>query len=405
MRTARRPREITLTFFVSILLLLATPLVSFGKAPQDNPDRQRAFQLYREGKFGEALPVFEKLAVAYPKDAQIIELYGYLVINQQVNLKDAAARKEVRRRGRELLVKAKELGADSALLKSLLSTVPEDGGDDVSFSNRAEVDAAMQTAEQAFANGNFNKAIEFYQQALLLDPKLYEAALFTGDSYFRLAEQRKASEWFARAVALDPDRETAYRYWGESLIKQGKLTEAGDKFIESYIADPYSRLARAGFLAWGERANLTLMHPEVEIPTSVTPKENGNLSISIDANSLKDGDGAGAAWMAYGFTRASWSQEEFLKQHPREKKYRHSLKEEVAALRMAVGVVKRGDSKKADVSLQIVEKLDKEGLLESFILLGLPDEGIAQDYLEYRKGNIEKLRKYVNQYVLTGGGK
>lgn len=401
MRIARCPREVALTFL--ILLLVAAPTASAKSQTQDNPDRQRALQLYRDGKFNEALPAFEKLAAAYPRDAQVIELYGYVVMNQQVNLKDAAERKEARRRGRELLVKARDLGADSALLKSLLSTIPEDGGDDVSFSNKGEVNAAMQTAEQAFANGNFNKAIEYYQQALALDPKLYEAVLFTGDSYFRMAEQRKACEWFARAAELEPDRETAYRYWGESLIKQGRLTEAGDKFIESYLAEPYSRLARAGFLGWGERANINLMHPEVEILASVGAKEDGGTSINLDARSLKDKDGAGAAWMAYSLKRVSWSQGEFIKQHPGETKYRHSLKEEASALRAAVKVA--NDVKKADASLRIVEKLDKEGLLESFILLGLPDAGIAQDYTEYRKGNIDKLRKYVNQYVLTGGGK
>jgi hypothetical protein len=43
-------------------------------------------------------------------------------------------------------------------------------------------------------------------------------------------------------------------------------------------------------------------------------------------------------------------------------------------------------------------------LLEAFILLALPDEGIATDFPAYRKTNVENLRRYVKQYVLTGGG-
>ncbi|HSD47887.1 MAG TPA: hypothetical protein VLB87_14765, partial [Pyrinomonadaceae bacterium] len=58
----------------------------------------------------------------------------------------------------------------------------------------------------------------------------------------------------------------------------------------------------------------------------------------------------------------------------------------------------------ADRSLTLLAKLDKEGLLESFILLALPDAGIAQDYPGYRRTNLEDLRRYVKQYVLTGGG-
>jgi hypothetical protein len=53
--------------------------------------------------------------------------------------------------------------------------------------------------------------------------------------------------------------------------------------------------------------------------------------------------------------------------------------------------------------LTLLAKLDKEGLLESFILLALPDAGIAQDYPAYRRTNLEDLRRYVKQYVLTGG--
>jgi hypothetical protein len=62
------------------------------------------------------------------------------------------------------------------------------------------------------------------------------------------------------------------------------------------------------------------------------------------------------------------------------------------------------DQQPGDASLQVIKKLDKEGLLEAFILLALPDEGIAQDYPEYRRTHLDDLRRYVKQYVLTGGG-
>jgi tetratricopeptide (TPR) repeat protein len=289
----------------------------------------------------------------------------------------------------------------------MLEEVPIDGGDDTAFSTKKEVDEAMREGEGAFASGNFPKAIEMYQRALLLDPKLYEAALFTGDVYFKTADQPKAGEWFARAVAINPDRETAYRYWGDSLMKQGKVTEAGEKFVEAFIAEPYNRLARAGLVNWGERVNVKLAHPRVEVPTDVKSKDK-NTTITFDANILNKDDkknGAAAAWMAYGIIRASW-QSEFAKQYPNEKTYRHSLKEEAAALRGAIEAVQnqKVDPKNEDPSLQILRKLNKEGLLEAFILLALPDAGIANDFPAYRKTNVEDLRRYVKLYVMTGGG-
>ena len=400
------PLRIILFLSLMVLLLISGPVLN---AQQEDPDRRRAFQMYKDGKHAEALPEFEKLAVAYPRDPVIIETLGVLLITQTYSLPDAPARKAARKRGRELLIAAEKLGANDTLLKSFLEMIPEDGGADPTFSNRKEVDDAMREGEAAFSKQDYSKAIEMYQRALLFDPKLYEAAVFLGDVYFVTAEQRKAGEWFARAVAINPDREIAYRYWGDSLMKQGRVTEAGDKFVEAYIAEPYNRSAVQGGLgSWAQRVNVSLAHPAVEIPTSVTARENGNTTINLDPKILGDDKGgAGGAWMMYGLIRAGWATN-FAKEYPNEKTYRHSLKEEAAAMRAAIKVIEQPDGKKAgapDPSLVTIAKLDREGLLEAFILLAMPDRGIVQDFAEYRRTNIDKLRRYVTEYVMTGGGK
>src|SRR6185369_10661231 len=280
---------------VIFLVLLLVSVVS----AQDQTERERAFQLYKDGKYVEALPLFEKLAAADPKDRAVMENLGMLVFTQSAYLKDAAARKQARKRGRELLVQAQKLGSDSPMLTALIAGIPLDGGDDGSFSSKKEVDEAMQEGEAAFAKGEFAKAIESYQRALMLDPKLYEAALFTGDVYFKTADQPKAAEWFARAVEINPDRETAYRYWGDSLIKQGKVTEAGDKFVEAYIAEPYNRLARAALVNWGEKVHVELAHPRVDLPANVAQKQEGQTTLTLDPEMFKKDDksGSAGAWM------------------------------------------------------------------------------------------------------------
>ena len=403
MRALNRP-ALKISFFV-VLLLTCSPSPAWA---QDDPERARAFQLYQDAKYAEALPVFEKLAAKYPEDRDVIKTYAYLVISQNAFIKDAAGRKEARRSGRELLLRALQLGANDALLKTMLEEIPPDGGEDEKLSAKKEAEDAMREGEAAFVKKDFPKAIEMYQLALLFDPKLYEAALFTGDVYFVSAEQKKAGEWFARAAAINPDRETAYRYWGDSLMKQGRATEAGDKFIEAYLAEPYSRLTRVAFLDWGKRVNLELNHPQVDIPTNVTSKGDGNITINLDPNAFGKNDkgSAGAAWLTYSMIRASWQQREFKKQYPSEKQYRHTLKEEAAALRSALKIYDsnlKKNPKSTDVSLQVLVKLEQQGFLESFILLALPDEGIVEDYVEYRKTNLDALRRYVKQYVLTGG--
>ena len=385
-----------------LVLLLLVPFVN--ASAQDDEDRRRAFQLIKDAKYPEAQALFEKLAVAHPQDAAIIENLGLLVMHQATYLPTPEERRKARQRARELLIKAVQLGSPNPLT-ALIQGIPEDGGTDQTFSTRKEVDDAMREGEAAFGKGDFPKAVEMYQRALMLEPKLYEAALFIGDVYFKSPEQVKAGEWFARAIQINPDRETAYRYWGDALMKQGKVTEAGDKFVEAYIAEPYNRLARSGFVSWGDRVNLTLAHPRVEFPAAVNKKTDNQTTITLDPNMLDKGDkdGSAAAWVLYSFTRASWVTSEFAKQYPDEKTYRHSLKEEATAIRAALkSLEKKGPT--SDRSLQILQKLDKDGLLEAYILLAMPDAGIASDFAAYRKTNTENLRRYVKQYVMTGGG-
>ena len=399
------PVYLKLSKLVILALLVLAPFTT--AAAQDDSERQRAFQLFKDAKYVEALPLFEQVALKYPEDPAVIENLGMLVFTQSAYLTNPEERKKARKRGRALLVQAQKLGAKSPMLNAFIEGIPPDGGEDGSFSPKKEVDEAMREGEAAFAKGEFPKALASYQRALLLDPKLYEAALFIGDVYYKTADQVKAGEWFANAVKINPDRETAYRYWGDSLMKQGKVTEAGEKFVEAYIAEPYNRLARAGFVNWGDKVRVQLAHPRVEIPTDVSQKDKGT-TITLDAKILGKEDkksGAAAAWLAYGIIRASW-QSEFAKHYPNEKTYRHSLKEEAAALRGALEAVQnqKVDPKNEDPSLKVLRKLNKEGLLEAYILLALPDEGIANDFAAYRKTNLEDLRRYVKQYVMTGGG-
>ncbi len=48
--------------------------------------------------------------------------------------------------------------------------------------------------------------------------------------------------------------------------------------------------------------------------------------------------------------------------------------------------------------------LSDVGLLEAYVLLARADRGLAQDYPQYLQNNRDKLRRYVVEYVLTGGG-
>jgi tetratricopeptide (TPR) repeat protein len=400
--TARRFRVAVVAFLC--LLLAPVSASSHMRAPAQDDERARALKmLWDESRPEDALPLLEKLAAARPDDGEVIFSYGMALFGHAKLLKDADARSQTRVRARNFFLKAKELGVTHPLLASILESLPPDGGADDVFSLNKVADGAMRDGEAAYVRGDFAAAAAFYQRALEADPKLYEAALFTGDMLLKLEQYDKSAEWYTRAIQINPDRETAYRYSATPLMRQHKYDEAKARYVEAFIAEPYNRLARSGLIQWAQTVGVTVGNPQINIPSSVSPLKDNKITINVDPAALGKDDGS-SAWLMYGITRSAWATKKFAETFPTEKSYRHSLREEADALRMVVESVKTqqkdGKIKALAPDLAVLVKLADDGLLEPYILIARPDEGIAQDFAEYRKGNRDKLRRYVMDYVI-----
>lgn len=219
----------------------------------------------------------------------------------------------------------------------------------------------------------------------------------------QLALYGQSGEWFARAIKINPDYETAYRYWGSALMYSGKMDQALDKVVEAYVAMPYHKPASQGLAGWARMNNLKqLSHPRIEVPVTLRMTAPNKVNIAL-APTVNADDGS-TSWAVYGLERTAWMGEKFGKEYPLEKTYRHSLREEAAAFRAVIRAAQdahnSGKVKQLDSSIANLIKLDKEGLLEAYVLLARPDQGIAQDYAAYRQANADKLRRYVRTYIM-----
>jgi len=390
------------------LLFLSIAIASPTQAQTDDIAelKRQAGALMKETKYTEALPLLEKIAAAEPNDGETQFYLAFALLGQAKNTKDNAARKSLRVRARQAFVKAKALNFNEPKLDALILSLPEDGSDSAEFTSNSKANQLMEEGEALFSQGKPDEALKKYQAALELDPKLYHAALFSGDIYLQKGDYANAETWYQKTIAIDPNKETAYRYSATPLMKQRKIEEARDRYIEAFIVEPYNRFARGGLIQWAQATQTSLAHPEIAIPTNVTFDEKGDAKINLDASALLGGKDDGSfAWISYGATRSIWRKEKFAKTFPNEKTYRHTLVEEVDALRSVLSVATADKKdKKLSPSLARLKKLDEEGLLESYILLARPDEGIVQDHQEYLKQNRDKLRRYVAQYVVKGGG-
>jgi len=414
-------KRIFLNAFLPTIVALALASGSLARS-QDPAERQRAIDLYEANNFVAALPLLEKLAAANPNDPMTLSRLGFAIYANSVDVKDPAARQKMRERARDTLLRSQQFGDDSNLTKITLDALSGPDVSQIPFSSVRAAESAIREGEAAFMRGDMDKAIAAYKRALEADPDLSDAALYAGDAEFkkgynstdpqvRSDQFDKAGVWFAKAIAIDANRETAYRYWGDTLEAQGKTNEARDKFVDAIVAEPYGRRAYVGLTQWADHHGVPLGHPRIDIPTNVTSNKAGEINITIDDLTLKGNDDGSEAWLMYSIVRANWMNkkdgsrsDKFAKAYPDEPTYRHSLAEEIDALRLVLESVqtqsKENKVKKLTPSLENLKRLNEAGFLETYILFVKPDKGIARDYETYRKANRDKLRRYWLEVVI-----
>jgi tetratricopeptide (TPR) repeat protein len=387
------------------LLTTSACLTSAQSKPSDDEAtlalRKQALELYRQGKFVDAMPLLGQLSMASPNDFVLKEHWAYCILEYSKTQTDPEQRKASRVKARSLAIEAEKLGDAGELLQVLLA-LPEDGSD-LKFSERPEVDQAMKAAEANRAKGDLDKARAGYLHVLELDPKNYDATVYVGDAYFSEHAYNSAGEWFAKAIKLDPDKETAYRYWADALAASGKNDEARRKYIEAILAQPYTRTPWLALRQWSDRVKQPFHAILLQNQSRV--KKPADQAVKLDEQPLKEGNPEAAGWRAYDATRQAWQQEKFKKEFPQEAAYRRTLREESEALDAMVAVLAPDaaslkKAEKLDPSLLALIHVDHEGLLEPFVLLNRADPEIAKDYPAYRAAHYDKLYRYVDEILL-----
>ncbi len=356
----------------------------------------QALRLFEQERFAEAIPHFEVIVKALPDEPQVRFMYGFCLVAKSKQTTDMNEAKQLSTKALEQFMKAKELGlknADNDALIALLSGKPAPAAEPM-YSLNKDAEKYMIEGESLFAQSKYEEAIKSFEKALALDPKIYQAALSGGDSYTAQSDWENAEKWYQRGIAIDPNRETAYRYSGTPLMKQKKFEAARERYIEAFITEPYNRMSSRGIGQWADATGARLGHPVVDIPeVSFDAKGKAVPKVAIAAD-----DASARPWLAYLAARETWKKEKFSKSFPKETAYRHSMQEEAEALRAAIVAAK--EQKSTNKQFELLTKMDSEGVLEAFVLLARPDDGIAEDHPEFLKNNRPKLRQYVQNYVI-----
>ncbi|MGC8928391.1 MAG: tetratricopeptide repeat protein [Myxococcota bacterium] len=120
-------------------------------------------------------------------------------------------------------------------------------------------DNLAQQGDAAYAEKNYDKAIELYKASLKINGKNWRVHESLGNAYFKAKRYPEAAASYAEALGYNPQLVSAYYNIGYSYLKAGLFNEA-IKYLEKYISlksddpDGVYRLAEA-YYSVGEKEN------------------------------------------------------------------------------------------------------------------------------------------------------
>jgi hypothetical protein len=199
------------------------------------------------------------------------------------------------------------------------------------------------------------------------------------------------------------------------LLESGDATAARVKFEQAMAAEPYTRVAYSGLRAWAIESHMTLLSgPRVAHPEFTTPQ--GTLAID-PALTTETGDGH-ASWLIYEqhrVTHGARTMGQFIMAGAVEGRpeldfvpndYVHTLAEEVDAMsamlddvqkKLASSVVTKEN---LEPGLKTLLALQKDNMLEPFIMLNFNDAGLRHGYPEYRAAHRDQVVAYIDRYLI-----
>jgi len=94
-----------------------------------------------------------------------------------------------------------------------------------------------------YENGDYEKAIEYYKRAVILNPDFIEALNNLGVAYAKQGDYGKAIECYTEAIRKNPYYATPFSNIGVAFYRMGYLQKSVDYFEKAIEADPRYRRA------------------------------------------------------------------------------------------------------------------------------------------------------------------
>lgn len=239
-------------------------------------------------------------------------------------------------------------------------------------------------AEDYFGKKDYSNAKLHFLQAIKIDPGYYKSTIYVGDMYWYLKDMDSACYYFRKGIAMQPTLLEPRKYLVDALGFQKKNEEAIKECIEAIflypdqsmfmkLADLLKRDGKKLNLHWFKRG--TIVNHSGSNPTKKPADENWQLYADAEKEmeSYCNKDGI--------ITKTNTlTQSPYLEVYSWEKMLKNA--------------------KTIPDEMRFAEKMMKEGYLDCYVLLSMNTHLLYEQYAHFVQHNKEKIRKYINTYLV-----
>jgi len=261
-----------------------------------------------------------------------------------------------------------------------------------------DVESLLVDAIKHLKNNNFDKVIDTYKKALLIDSSYFKAYTLLGDSYYLNGNYDSAEIYLKKAIELNEIDYQAYFFLADVYLKKGNLKNALTEITHAFMLNKNSTIINGRLNDFLEPNGLQINKNRLKFPFELNQVSDTLLSV-------KFGEDQGIKWMPMAMCLACWKMEpdfkELIERHPDSLNFEIQMYKECMANQWAAILYDiEQDSVVTDTEMTLYSIIE-DGYLNAIVYWEIMTTKYPMVILTMPKEEKQKVVEYIEKYVYT----
>lgn len=250
--------------------------------------------------------------------------------------------------------------------------------------------AYFEQGQGEFRAKNYQKAIEYYKKAYVQDTTNFKALLYLGDSYYAMEYYGEAATYFRNAIEKQPLMSEPRKYLIDALANKGEIRLALEAAQEALLVYPEEQTFITSYNLLNDLGSKKMNRNWILRLASIN-----NVSDRYHRNQFFDDKLHFNYYVdALEEVREFYNQDGILKVDAPQS-YPTYL--EVYSFRKMLEATEDEDIE----SLEYAREMDKKGMLQPYLLIGLFNVDLYKQYRHFVDNNPIDAKNYVENYLIV----